>query len=76
MYLGHVASTASQSLVGVSQVFFLFFALVSFVIVAFLGDAFLPDIHEVDVLLSCVVMNGGGELRSFFVAVHGGKCVF
>ena len=76
VYLGHVATTTFKALIGVSCVFFLFFTLVSFLIVAFLVDALLSDVHEVDVLLTGVVMDGGGELGSFFVAVHGSKGVF
>ena len=57
VHLGHVATTASKASVGVSLVFGRVLAF-PFVVFLFLGNTFFPDIHEVDVLLTGVVMDG------------------
>ena len=76
MYLWHVATAAAQASVGISWILFFFLAFTSFILVTFLRDALFSHIHEVDVLLSGVVVDGGGEFGPFFVAVHGGKGIF
>ena len=70
VYFRHVATTSAQSPVGVSQVFFRLVFPFVVVVLFLLLYALFPDIHEVDVLLSGVVVDGGIELLPFLVAAH------
>ena len=79
MHLGHV-TTSTEASVWISCILFwllfLFFVFFTAFIIAFFVDTFLPDVHEVDVLLSGVVVDGGGEFSPFFITIHGVKSVF
>ena len=71
VHLGHVAATSAEGSVGVSRVLGLVLFAFAFIVLFLLLDALFPDIHEVDVLLSGVVVDGGVEVLPFLVAAQG-----